>query len=97
LPVQEPISTLEVIMNLLDIIAKNSRVYPDESAFVELKPVTKARKEISWRRFEERVNKIANAHKDTGDLGRMDGEGFVYIVDRKKDLPISGGGRIFTL
>ncbi len=81
-------------MNLLDIIAKNSRVYPDddESAFVELKPVTKARKEISWRRFEERVNKIANAHKDTGDLDRMDEEGFVYIVDRKKDLPISGGG-----
>jgi acyl-CoA synthetase (AMP-forming)/AMP-acid ligase II len=53
-------------MNLLDIIAKNSRIYPDESAFVELKPVTKARKEISWRRFEERVNKIANALKGTG-------------------------------
>jgi len=97
LPVQEPISTLEVIMNLLDIIAKNSRVYPDESAFVELKPVTKARKEISWRRFEERVNKIANAHKDTGDLGRMDGEGFVYIVDRKKDLAISGGENIYPV
>ena len=53
-------------MNLLDIIAKNSRIYPDESAFVELRPVTKARKEISWRRFEERVNKIANGLKGTG-------------------------------
>jgi acyl-CoA synthetase (AMP-forming)/AMP-acid ligase II len=57
---------LEDIMNLLDIIAKNSRVYPDETAFVELRPVTKARKEVSWRRFEGRVNKIANALKATG-------------------------------
>jgi acyl-CoA synthetase (AMP-forming)/AMP-acid ligase II len=57
---------LEVIMNLLDIIAKNSRIYPEESAFLELRPVTKARKEISWRRFGERVNKIANGLKETG-------------------------------
>lgn len=53
-------------MNLLDIIAKNSRIYPDEIAFVEVRPVTKGRKEISWRRFEERVNKIANALNDVG-------------------------------
>jgi len=57
---------LEVIMNLLDIIAKNSRTYPDETAFVELRPVTNARKEVSWRQFEVRVNKIANALKGTG-------------------------------
>ena len=53
-------------MNLLDIIAKNSRIYPDETAFVEVRPVTKARKEISWRRFEERVNRIANALREMG-------------------------------
>ncbi len=58
-------------MNLLDIIAKNSRTYPDETAFVEVKPVTKARKEISWRRFEERVNKIANA---LGEMGVKQGD-----------------------
>ena len=53
-------------MNLLDIIAKNSRIYPDEIAFVEVRPVTKGRKEISWRRFEEKVNKIADALNDVG-------------------------------
>ena len=53
-------------MNLVDIIAKNSRIYPNETAFVEVKPVSKVRKEIPWRRFEERVNRIARALKDVG-------------------------------
>ena len=33
----------------------------------------------------------------TGDMARMDEEGFIYLVDRKKDVIISGGENIYPV
>ncbi len=40
---------------------------------------------------------IRNGWLRTGDLGRIDEEGFIYLVDRKKDLVISGGENIYPV
>ena len=32
----------------------------------------------------------------TGDVGRLDDEGYLYLVDRKKDMVISGGENIYS-
>lgn len=43
----------------------------------------------------------ANSIKDgwlfTGDMARMDEDGFIYLVDRKKDVIISGGENIYPV
>ncbi len=33
----------------------------------------------------------------TGDMARMDAEGFIYLVDRKKDVIISGGENLYPV
>jgi acyl-CoA synthetase (AMP-forming)/AMP-acid ligase II len=33
----------------------------------------------------------------TGDMGRMDAEGFITLVDRKKDMIISGGENVYPI
>jgi carnitine-CoA ligase len=38
-----------------------------------------------WRRPEETVAVLQNLWFHTGDFGRLDDDGFLYFVDRKKD------------
>ena len=33
----------------------------------------------------------------TGDMARMDADGFIYLVDRKKDVIISGGENLYPV
>ena len=39
-----------------------------------------------WRRPDETANVLRNGWLFTGDIARMDEEGYFYITDRKKDL-----------
>src|SRR4030067_1707957 len=48
-------------MTVVEMIARNARIYPNDVALVELRPSKKVRKEITWRDFDQRVSRVANA------------------------------------
>jgi len=50
--------------------------------------------------YRNRPDEQAAAFRDdglrTGDIGRFDQDGFLYLLDRKRDMVISGGENIYT-
>jgi fatty-acyl-CoA synthase len=48
-----------------------------------------------WRRPEETAAAITEGWFHTGDVVRTDSDGFYYVVDRKKNMFISGGENVY--
>jgi acyl-CoA synthetase (AMP-forming)/AMP-acid ligase II len=48
-----------------------------------------------YKNPQETAKALKNGWLYTGDLGKVDDEGLLYIADRKKDVIISGGENIF--
>jgi acyl-CoA synthetase (AMP-forming)/AMP-acid ligase II len=56
---------------------------------------TKATMEAYWNNHAATVEAIRDGWYYTGDLGYLDQDGFLFLVDRKKDMIVSGGENIY--
>lgn len=50
-----------------------------------------------WRREAETAEAMRNGWFHTGDLGRVDADGYYYIVDRKKDMVLVSGFNVYPI
>jgi long-chain acyl-CoA synthetase len=50
-----------------------------------------------WERPEETARAVIDGWMHTGDGGYMDEDGFIYVVDRVKDMIISGGENVYSV
>jgi acyl-CoA synthetase (AMP-forming)/AMP-acid ligase II len=48
-----------------------------------------------WNRPEETARTLRNGWLHTGDIGRFDEDGFLYLLDRQNDVIISGGFNVY--
>ena len=49
-----------------------------------------------WKRPQETEQAFADGWLRTGDLAVVDGEGYVNIVDRRKDMIVTGGENVYS-
>jgi len=53
---------------------------------------------VCYYHNEEATNEVLeNGWLHTGDMARQDGDGFIFLVDRKKDVIISGGENLYPV
>lgn len=48
-----------------------------------------------WNKPEDSAHAIRNGELRTGDVGKIDADGWLYIVDRKKDLIVASGYKVW--
>ena len=49
-----------------------------------------------WNQPEQTAAAVQDGWTHTGDVGWMDGDGFVYVVDRLKDMIVTGGENVYS-
>ena len=49
-----------------------------------------------WRKPEETAEAFRGGWYHSGDAGRLDAEGYLYLVDRVKDMIVTGGENVYS-
>ncbi|MDE0226320.1 MAG: AMP-binding protein [Gammaproteobacteria bacterium] len=49
-----------------------------------------------WNKPEQTADTFVQGWLHTGDVGRIDDDGFIYLIDRMKDIIITAGGKNIT-
>jgi long-chain acyl-CoA synthetase len=81
------------IVSLRDLADPSKEVEPGEKGEICIRgpQVMKG----YWRRPDETASQFVGDYLRTGDVATMDDEGFIFIVDRIKDLIISSGYNVY--
>ncbi len=80
------------LVELKIIDAQGQTLGVDQEGEICIKAVTNMRG--YWNRPEDTKKTLIDGYIVTGDLGRIDGEGFLFITGRAKDIVIRGGENI---
>ena len=49
-----------------------------------------------WKRPQDTDDAVRDGWLHTGDLATVDEEGYIYLVDRKKDMIVTGGENVYS-
>ena len=81
----------------LEVVDERDRpVPPDDRTVGEIRVRGPTVTPGYWRRPEETRRAIRDGWLYTGDLAVLDAHGFVNIVDRKKDMILTGGENVYS-
>ncbi len=81
----------------LRVVDENGRdVEPDEKSVGEIRVRGETVTRGYWKRPQETARAFEDGWLKTGDLAVIDREGYVTIVDRAKDMILSGGENVYS-
>jgi len=81
------------VMKIMDLEDGNSALSPGEvGEIVDSGPIVIPG---YWRKPDETAHAIRDGWLYTGDVGKMDENGWFYLVDRKKDMIVASGYKVW--
>ncbi len=83
----------DTYIHIGEMLARNARMYPDDVALVERIPAEHARREITWRQFDEASNRFAQV---LSQRGITKGAKVIHLMYNSIEWPIAYFGIVRT-